>query len=83
MTTAVIAFGLAQFDQLDRVVEFALDALIAVDRVFEPGALAHHRLRGVGVVPELGVLGLRVQLVEPAVRGIPVKDASSAGRTIF
>jgi hypothetical protein len=35
-------------------------------------------LRGVGVVPEVGVLGAGVQLIEFPDGGIPVKDASSA-----
>jgi len=43
-------------------------------------ALAHYGLRGVGVVPEVGVLGAGVQLGETGLGGIPVKDASSAVR---
>jgi hypothetical protein len=30
------------------------------------GALAHHLLGGFGLVPEIGVLGLGVQLIEAA-----------------
>ena len=33
-----------------------------------------------GIVPDRGVFGLGVQFVQAAVGGIPVKDASSAGR---
>jgi hypothetical protein len=39
---------------------FALDAAVAFDQMVEPAALADELLRGVGVVPELGVLGLVV-----------------------
>jgi hypothetical protein len=52
-----------------------------LQRLLQVGALAHHLLGAVRVVPELGVLGLGVQLVEAQRRGIDVKDASSAGPT--
>ena len=77
----LVALGLAELDQLDRVVDLALDAAIAVDRLFEPGALAQQLLRRGRVVPQLRVLGLGVQLGETPVRGVPVKDASSAAPT--
>ena len=48
----------------------------AADRRVETVALAHHRLCGGGVIPEVGVAGLDVQFVEAGQRGIPVKDAS-------
>ena len=37
-------------------------------------------LRGLGVVPELGIFGEAVQLGEAALGVVPVKDASSAAR---
>ena len=49
------------------------------DPGLEVGALAHDLLRAFGVVPEARVLDETVQLGEPLLRGIPVKDASSAG----
>src|SRR6185436_10601964 len=64
-----------------RVIDFALDAAIALDGAFEAGALAHQALRRVGVVPEFRVLGLGVQLGEAPGCGVPVKDASSAAPT--
>jgi hypothetical protein len=42
--------------------------------------LTHHLLRGGRIVPELGILRLRVQFSEAALGDIPVKDASSAAR---
>ena len=54
--------------------------LIGGDRLLELGALAHDLLRGLGIVPEVGILGLGVQFGEAALGGIPVKDASSAVR---
>ena len=78
-----VALGLAQFDQLDRVRDLALDAAVAADRVVEPGALAQQLLRGAGIVPQARVLGLGVQLGEAPCCGLPVKDASSAAPATF
>jgi hypothetical protein len=52
---------------------------LPVDRVSEAHALAHHLLGALAVVPEFGILGGPVQLVQPRERPVPVKDASSAG----
>jgi hypothetical protein len=41
-------------------------------------ALAHHLLRGTGIVPEVRILDARVQLRQPPFRDIPVKDASGS-----
>ena len=57
-TSAVIAFGLGQFDQLDRVVELPLDRARRADRLFQPPPLAHDFLRRLGIVPERRVLDL-------------------------
>jgi hypothetical protein len=40
----------------------------------------HHALRALLVVPEVGVFGLTVELVEALARLVDVKDASSAAR---
>jgi hypothetical protein len=53
--------------------------VLALDRIGQPGALAHQRLGALGIVPELGILGRGVQLGEAIDRLVPVKDASSAG----
>jgi hypothetical protein len=45
-------------------------------------ALAHDALRFGGIVPEIGVFGARVQLGQPLLRDIEVKDASSADPAI-
>ena len=76
----LVALGLAELDEAELIVELALDAAVAGDRVVELGALTQQRLRRLGLVPELRVLGLGVQLVKPPRCTIPVKDASSAGR---
>jgi hypothetical protein len=76
-----IALGLAEPDQLDRLVDLALDPAIAVDRPLQPGALAQQRLRRRRVVPQPGVFRLGVQLGEAPVGDLPVKDASSAAPT--
>jgi hypothetical protein len=43
-------------------------------------AFTHHLPRGVGLLPQRGILGAGVQLGEAGLRDIPVKDASSAAR---
>jgi hypothetical protein len=40
----------------------------------------HHALGALLVVPEVGVFGLMVELIEALARLIEVKDASSAAR---
>jgi hypothetical protein len=75
---ALVAFGLAQFDELDSVGVVLLDALVAVDQVFQAAALTGDLLRGFGVVPEIGRLDLFIQFGETPVGDIPVKDASAA-----
>ncbi len=78
-----LALGLAQFYELERVVDLALDAPIAADRVVEPGTLAQQLLRRGGIVPQQRVLGLGVELGEAPGCAIPVKDASSAAPATF
>jgi hypothetical protein len=72
------ALGLAKLDQLEGFFDLALDPPITADRLVEAGALAQQLLRRCGIVPQLRILGLRVQLGEASGRGLPVKDASSA-----
>jgi hypothetical protein len=72
------ALGLAKLDQLEGLFDLALDPPIAADRLIEASALAKQRLRRCRIVPQLRILGLRVQLGEASGRGLPVKDASSA-----
>ena len=70
--------GLAKLDQLEGLFNLVLNPPIATDRLVEPCALAQQLLRGCGIVPQLRILGLRVQLSEASGRGLPVKGASSA-----
>jgi hypothetical protein len=77
----LIALGVGQLDEADGIVQLALEPAIAVDRTVEAVALAQQPLCLLRVVPEIGILGERVQLLEPPVRLIPVKDASSAAPT--
>jgi hypothetical protein len=74
----LVAFGLAQRDQFQRLLDFAFDAPVALDRPVESGALAQDRLRRAGIIPQARVLRLGVQLRQAAIGRFPVKDASSA-----
>src|SRR5437867_829642 len=76
----LVALGLAQLDHGELVVELALDTGDRVELVLERGALLHHALRALLVVPEVGVFGLTVELAEALARLVEVKDASSAAR---
>ena len=77
----VITLGLAKLDQLERIGDLALDPPIAADRLVKPGALAQQFLSRGGIIPQVGVFDLCVQLSETASCGLPVKDASSAAPT--
>ena len=50
----------------------------AVNAAIEARALAHHRLRAIGIVPEFRIFDKSVQLREATGCFVPVKDASSA-----
>ena len=76
----LILLGLAELDHGELVVELLLDAADGGELVLERGALLHHALRALLVVPEIGVLGLPVELGETRARLVEVKDASSAAR---
>ena len=60
--TRLILLGLAELDQRDVVVELVLDPADGVELVVERVALAHDVLGARGVVPEVGVFGVGVQL---------------------
>ena len=75
---ALILLGVAELDHGDLVVEVALHPADGVELVVERVALLHHALGAGGVVPEVGIFGLRVQLGEARLGCVEVKDASSA-----
>jgi hypothetical protein len=62
------------------IVDLALHPADGVELVIERGALLHHALRARGVAPEIGILGLGVQLGQTRFGFVEVKDASSAVR---
>src|SRR5262245_1506842 len=65
---------------VELVLELLLDARDLAQVSLERGALLHHLLSALLVLPEIGVLGLPVELDEPRLRLVEVKDASSAAR---
>ena len=78
---ALILLGLAELDHGDLIVELALHPADGVELIVERVALLHHALGAGGVVPQLGVFGLRVQLGQARLGCVEVKDASSAVRS--
>ena len=76
----LVALLLGELGQAQRILEAGLLLALAVDGGRQRVALAHDRLGAFGIVPELRVLGERVQLVEAEEGVIPVKDASAGGR---
>ena len=76
----LVLLGFAELDHGELVVELALDAADGGELVLERGALLHHALGALLVVPEVGILGLPVELLEALARLVEVKDASSAAR---
>ena len=75
-----VALFLAHRDQLDAVAQRLVKALDGINHLLQPLALLHQLLGFTGVVPKIGIFGAGVQIVETFDSGIPVKDASSAGR---
>src|SRR5207302_10839756 len=73
-----VAFALAELDQLQRLIDLALDPPIAPDRPLQLGPFAQGFLRLGSVVPQLRFFGLADQLFEAGVCDIPVKDAPPA-----
>ena len=73
-----IVLGLGQFDQLDVIAQFLFEFGEGGQVFFEPRPFAHHALRGLGILPQFGVFGAEVQVVEALLRCRRVKDASSA-----
>jgi hypothetical protein len=63
------------------IVDLALHPADRIELVVERGALLHHALRARSIVPEGGILGLSVQLSQPRLGFVEVKDASSAVRS--
>ena len=75
-----VVLGLAELDHGELVVELLLDASDGAELILERGALLHHALGALLVVPEGGILRLPVELRQPRTRLVEVKDASSAAR---
>ena len=76
----LILLGLAHLDQHLLVFELALESADGGELVLERGALLHHALGTLCVVPEIRVFGLGIQLIKPLARLVDVKDASSAAQ---
>ena len=77
----LVAFHLAELDQRDGIVQMLRELPDRSHGLFEGAAFTHDLLRRLRIVPEVGVLGSRIQLRESFLDGIPVKDASSAVRS--
>jgi hypothetical protein len=77
----LVVLAFAQLEQHQRVVQFLAEICKGRDRVVQRAPLAHHRLRGLRIVPQIRVLGLLVQFLEALLRALRVKDASLAGST--
>jgi hypothetical protein len=58
----LVALGLRELDQAQRILELALDLAVALDAALEARALAQQRLRRRGLLPEVRVLDERIEL---------------------
>ena len=76
----LVLLGLAELDHGELVVELLLDAADGGELVLERGALLHHPLGALLIIPEGGIFGELVELGQPCARRVEVKDASSAAR---
>ena len=73
-----VVLGLGHFQEFQVIGELAFEGIDLVQARFQVRALAHHRLGVFGIVPQVGVFGPGVQVVEAVLRGVVVKGASSA-----
>ena len=78
---ALILLGLAELDHADVIVELGFHPADGVELIIERVALLHHALGAGGVIPQIGVFSLSVQLGKPRLGLVEVKDASSAVRS--
>jgi hypothetical protein len=76
-----IALLLGQLGQRLGIGEFLLQLALPVDGGREARALAHDALRALPVIPQFRVGRRLAQLIQACERAVPVKDASSAGRS--
>jgi hypothetical protein len=74
-----VILGLGELDHADIVGELALETLHGVDLVGKLLPLAHHLLRALGRIPEVGGFRGGVQFLKAGLGAVEVKDASSAG----
>src|SRR5690606_8844493 len=75
----LVALFLAQLDQLDIIVKSSRKPVDRIDVFFEGLAFAHELLGLLRIVPQLTILGTRIEVIESFYRLVPVKDTSSAG----
>ena len=61
---AVVAFGLSHFRKFQGVGSLPLDALHSLDLGRQPRTFPHQRLSGIGIIPQRGILGPRVEFVQ-------------------
>jgi hypothetical protein len=74
----ILAFP--QFEESGRVIEAGAQGIEGGEAFFQPGALTQDFLRGVGILPKIGVFRLPGQFSEAFGGGVVVKDASLSGR---
>ena len=58
----LIALGLGELNQLQRILELALDLAVTIDAALEARALAQQRLGSRGLFPQVRVLDERIEL---------------------
>ena len=75
---AGILLRLAEIDQHGVVLDRLLDAGDGGQLILERIALLHHLAGARRIVPQIGVFRRAVELGEPHLRAVEVKDASSA-----
>jgi len=75
----IVALGARQLEQLAAVREIAVDVAKRADDRLERLLLPAERLRALGIVPDLGVLELALDLGQPRRLDLEVKDTSGAG----
>ena len=77
-----VVLFLTEFNQRDCIVQPRVELRIGRESGVEMLAFAQKLLRALRIIPKGWVLNDRVQLLEPGLRLIPVKDTSARARGI-
>ena len=79
----VIFLHLSEFDQFDVVGEVLFDFRMRVHRIDQHLPVAHQLLRGLWIIPQVGVLDPRVELFKPVLGRLDIEPLGQQSHRLF